>query len=965
MSPAPRSRRPLRTARLTATALATTAALILTLATPANAATPAPAPEPVPSATATPTATPTPTLTPTPAPTTAPTASPTPTPTRTPGAPVTPLATRTEIEPNDTPITATALPLGDTVTGSVFTAGRTYEYDYYALDIPADGRLTLDLRFDENLGAGSAYTLTVLDDARNYLYDYTLDGYQFDGSFLRDQATFLAQGRYYVQLSARNTWASWGKTYTLTARNSPGLVETEFNSNTSSADALPLGKTLGGSSLVHSTYDYDYYALDAPAAGRLTLDFRFDGDLGGGSAYGLTVYDSSQNYLYSYDLDGFDSDGSFLRDQATYAAKGRYYVQIYGRNTWASWSKPYTLAAQVTPGLVETELNNNRGSADALPLGKTLAGSSLAHGSYDYDYYAVDVTTAGRLGIDFRFDKNLGGGSAYSLAVLDDAQNYLYSYDLDGFDSDGSFLRDQATFVAKGRYYVQIFARNSWASWGKPYSLTLTNTPGAVETEFNDTSNSADALPLATTVTGSSLIHRSYDHDYYAVDLPASGRVTLDFRYPAGLAGGSVYEFWVTGPTGAQLFSHTFSGTEFGGANGQWLRGQTIELPRGRSVITVFARQNWSSWGKPYSLTVSYPWKATPTPTISGTAKVGSTLTAKPGTWNPSPTLSYQWLRGGKPISGATKPTYTATASDAGAKLTVSVTGKKSGYTTSTKTSAAVTVAPGTLTATPTPTVKGTTKAGSTLTVTTGTWTPAPVTLTYQWLRGGKPISGATKSSYTLTTTDVGTAITVTVTGRKAGFTTVTKTSAKLAIPVPALSATPTPKISGTAKAGSTLTAQPGTWSPAPVSLTYQWSRNGKAITGATKSTYKLTTADAGTTITVTVTGKKAGYATASKTSAKLAIPLGTLTATPTPKISGTPKVGSTLTAQPGTWSPASVALRYQWFRNGVTISGATKSTYKAATADVGKKLTVVVVGSKAGYATVKKSSAAVTVKAK
>ena len=77
-----------------------------------------------------------------------------------------------------------------------------------------------------------------------------------------------------------------------------------------------------------------------------------------------------------------------------------------------------------------------------------------------------------------------------------------------------------------------------------------------------------------------------------------------------------------------------------------------------------------------------------------------------------------------------------------------------------------------------------------------------------------------------------------------------------------------TPTITGTAKVGQTLTAVPGTWSPAPVALSYQWKRGGTAISGATSATYKTVSADAGKAITVTVTGTKAGYTTLSKTSA-------------------------------------------------------------------------------------------------
>ena len=63
-------------------------------------------------------------------------------------------------------------------------------------------------------------------------------------------------------------------------------------------------------------------------------------------------------------------------------------------------------------------------------------------------------------------------------------------------------------------------------------------------------------------------------------------------------------------------------------------------------------------------------------PVIKGTAQVGSKLTAS-ATVTSGATLTYQWLRNGKAIAGATKSTYTPVAADAVTKLTVTVTAKK------------------------------------------------------------------------------------------------------------------------------------------------------------------------------------------------------------------------------------------------------------------------------------------------
>jgi len=171
------------------------------------------------------------------------------------------------------------------------------------------------------------------------------------------------------------------------------------------------------------------------------------------------------------------------------------------------------------------------------------------------------------------------------------------------------------------------------------------------------------------------------------------------------------------------------------------------------------------------------PFTTAPTPKITGTAKVGQTLTADPGTWSPKPTgFTYQWLRDGVAISGATSATYTLTAEDAGKKISVEVTAILAGYTATKKTSEPVTEGLLPFTAAPVPTITGTAKVGSTLTAVTGTWSPVP-TFTYQWLRDGKAITGATSTTYVLTAADAGHQVSVQVTGGLAGYVATTKTS--------------------------------------------------------------------------------------------------------------------------------------------------------------------------------------------
>lgn len=91
----------------------------------------------------------------------------------------------------------------------------------------------------------------------------------------------------------------------------------------------------------------------------------------------------------------------------------------------------------------------------------------------------------------------------------------------------------------------------------------------------------------------------------------------------------------------------------------------------------------------------------------------------------------------------------------------------------------------------------------------------------------------------------------------------------------PSLVAPTNVKILGTATVGQTLSVSGGAktdFVPAADSVSYQWLANGSAIAGATAATYTLVAGDAGKKVSVRVTGVKAGYDSASATSAEVTV---------------------------------------------------------------------------------------------
>lgn len=104
--------------------------------------------------------------------------------------------------------------------------------------------------------------------------------------------------------------------------------------------------------------------------------------------------------------------------------------------------------------------------------------------------------------------------------------------------------------------------------------------------------------------------------------------------------------------------------------------------PAGELILTVTVPENGTSIDVPITITsTEEPITVVKDPKITGNARVGGTLKVTDGKWSVShPTLSYQWLRDGVAIEGATSSSYKLVAADAGTEITVTVTASKDGY---------------------------------------------------------------------------------------------------------------------------------------------------------------------------------------------------------------------------------------------------------------------------------------------
>jgi Immunoglobulin domain/Immunoglobulin I-set domain len=230
------------------------------------------------------------------------------------------------------------------------------------------------------------------------------------------------------------------------------------------------------------------------------------------------------------------------------------------------------------------------------------------------------------------------------------------------------------------------------------------------------------------------------------------------------------------------------------------------------------------------------------------------------------------------------------------------------------------------------------------------------VPLSYQWHKNGAAIAGATAALYTTPAAapaNDGDAFGVII-SNSAG----TTASSSATLSVTASTIAPAPAITSEPSDASITAGQAATFSvvaSGTAPLSYQWQKNGTAITGATAVTYTTpaaTTADSGATFAVVVSNS-AGSATSRSAKLTVAAPGGPVA----PSITVQPADQSIRAGQTATYSVTATGtapLSYQWRKNGTAIAGATSASYitpAATTADSGATFAVVVSNS-AGSAT-------------
>ncbi len=411
------------------------------------------------------------------------------------------------------------------------------------------------------------------------------------------------------------------------------------------------------------------------------------------------------------------------------------------------------------------------------------------------------------------------------------------------------------TVTASGLPAPTLLWQTREANWFGPWQDVMTGTGATASTYTTipqDLSDNGRQYRVVVTNPGGFVVSAPVTVSVYDVDVAPT--ITTQ---PASLAvvegGDAVFAVAARG-TEALGYEWRRDGAPIAGANGPILRLAAASAAQAGVYMVHVSNAAGSVDSDPATLTVT-PAFVPVAPTIvtppgAVTVNAGNTATFAAGVAGTGP-FAYQWLKDGQPIAGATAAYHAiaaASLADAGTFAVRVSNGVGPGVTSA---GALLTVlpafvaSPATIVTQPSPQVVA---PGGSATFAVGATGSGP--MTFQWLKGGVPIAGATGPVLVVSSVSAADAATYAVTVSNADATVTSDGASLVVLGAPVITVQPA---STTVTEGSAATF---TVQASGGALRYLWLRNGVTIPDATGPSYTTPTlalADGGAVYQVVV----------------------------------------------------------------------------------------------------------------
>jgi hypothetical protein len=648
-------------------------------------------------------------------------------------------------------------------------------------------------------------------------------------------------------------------------------------------------------------------------------------DVGQSVTFTSTVSGGTSPYSYQWYLNGVAVSGATSASWTfTPSSAGAYsvYVKITDSVSAAAMSNTATVTVNTAPSVGITP------ASVTLDVGQSQLFTSSASGGtvpYSYQWYLNGVAVSGANGASWTFTLSSSGSYTIYVKITDSVGVTATSNTATVTVNPTLSVTASPTPVVMDVGQSQTFT--STVSGGtSPYTyewyLDGGAVSGATSASWTFTPLSAGNYTVYVKVTDAVSGVASSNTVPVAVDAALSVSITptsatLDVgqsvTFTSTVSGGTSpysYQWYLNGAavSGATSASWTFTPSSAGAYSVYVKITDSVSATAMSNTATVTVNTAPSVGITPASVTLDVGQSQLFTSTVSG------------GT---SP-YTYQWYLNGAVVSGATSSTWTFTPSSSGSyNVYVNVTDSVGSGAKSNVAIVTVNAAPF-VTISPT---SATLDVGQsqlfTSTVSGGTGS-----YTYQWYLNGSPVFGATSATWSFTPSASGTYNVYVVVTDSLGVQSTSNTAIVTVSGALSVTASPTPVVMDVGQSQLFTSTVSGGTSP----YSYQWYRNGTAVSGATSATWTFTPSSTGYyTVYVKVTDAVSEVASSNT------IPV---TVNATPMVSITPTSATLDLGESqlfnSTVSGGTSPFIYQWYLDGAAVSGATSPSWTFAPASTG-----------------------------
>ena len=388
--------------------------------------------------------------------------------------------TNIDVEPNDAWM---GLPemvsLDQTIVGHIgFTKdGWRDTLDYYVLDVPDDGSLTVTSNSDDTF----AYFVNVWAWKPNSELVYLGRN---DGWFTTDPRSFtkpnIMAGKYLIGVTHRDGYGNYAINFSLTPNRSS---DQEFNDHVHQAEPIYLNDGIIG----HLGYDkvyridnYDWYKVNLPADGAFTLRSHVDSTM----AIFANLYQADGVTYMGRNDHWFTPDARSVHFPNLRA--GNYYIQILRRDGYGAYEMYVDYKEQAFNDVEQNNIATMPVTMSINELTKGAIGYYNANYGDNTDFYRVDVPEAGTYKFTYQGTKTL---ASYCYLYASDMRTSLFRHDQ--WKTPGLSVKEMD--IDAGVYYIQVARRDGYGTYTLSLSTLETPVSGKLEAKIVSDNN----FPLA------------------------------------------------------------------------------------------------------------------------------------------------------------------------------------------------------------------------------------------------------------------------------------------------------------------------------------------------------------------------------------------------------------------------------------------------------------------------------------